>query len=136
MSTNLIATPWNPKKLAAYDVRRFIPPHIIEVINTPHEHENADHNKPVGIIWLHKIGFPPVIDTLCDTPDSAVYHYGALVEYFQNTANKANLSAYVERVPMNHRFASSLNDVFADKTFTSMRERTARNAYRYPRDGD
>lgn len=130
------ATPWNPEKLASYDVRRFVPPHVVEVIDTPHEHENSTGNPPVWIIWKYVKGYPPVIDCLCNTPDSAVYHYGALAEGFSRARDPSAITAHVERVPMNHRFASSLNDVFADKTFTSMREKTARNAFRYSREGD
>lgn len=128
------ATKWNPKKLASYDVRHHVPPHVVEVINTPHDHE-GDKNEPIWIVWKHQSGFSPVIDTLCDTPDSAVYHYGMLAGEIAQ-ARRADLSVHVERVPANHRFASSLNDVFADKTFTTMKQKTARNAFRYARDGD
>lgn len=134
MATNTKATKWARKKLASYDVRQHVPPHIVEVIDTPHDHEGAD-NKPIWIIWKHHSGYPPVIDTLCDTADSAVYHYGMLAAEIAQ-ARRADLSAHVERVPANHRFASSLNDVFADKTFTSMKQKTARNAFRYSRNGD
>jgi hypothetical protein len=128
------ATKWDPKKLASYDVRQHVPSHVVEIINAPHDHEGPG-NKPVWIIWKHLAGYPPVIDTLCDTADSAVYHYGMLASEIDQ-AKRTDLLVYVERIPANHRFASSLNDVFADPTFTTMKQKTARNAFRYAREGD
>jgi hypothetical protein len=131
------ATPWDPEKLASYDLRRSVPSHVVEIINTPHDHE-GDGNKPLWIIWKHVEGFPPVIDTLCDTADSAVYHYGMLaseIEQHVRLRNKGTITVNVERVPANHRFASSINDVFTSGTFTAIKP-SSRNGYRYKRDGD
>lgn len=131
------ATKWDPEKLASYDIRQHVPPHVVEIIDRPHDHE-GDGNKPIWIIWKHRTGFPPVIDTLCDTADSAVYHYGMLAgeiaQRLEATAGDG-LAVYVERVPANHRFASSLNDVFSDPTYMKVKP-IGRNARRYNRVGD
>lgn len=132
------ATKWDPEKLSSYDIRQHVPAHVVEIIDRPHDHE-GDHNKPIWIIWKHRPGFPPIIDTLCDTADSAVYHYGMLAgEIVQRqgySQTGASDVAFVERVPANHRFASSLNDVFSDPNFMKTKP-IGRNARRYARDGD
>lgn len=114
MKTYPTATPWDPDKLASYDVRRHVPPHVVEQINTPHDHENADGNRPLWIIWVVARDQAPSIDTICDTPDSAVYHYGAVIEGNPTWIREGKLTAHVERVPANHRFASSISDIVFD----------------------
>jgi hypothetical protein len=100
-------------KLSSWDVRNFVPDDVIETINRPHDHE-GDGNKPIWIIWCVHDGAAPQIDTLCDTADSAVYHYGMLAQEIdaakQMKRNKR--AAFVERVPANHRFASSVAYLF------------------------
>lgn len=107
-------TPWDPKKLFHEDVRNYVPPDVVKIINTPHDHE-GDGNRPIWIIWDVKPGQPPQIDTLCDSADSAVYHYGAvgleIAHAKRGYPNDAQRSVFVERVPANHRFASSISHV-------------------------
>lgn len=124
MTKHATATPWDPETIASYDVRRHVPPHVVDQINTPHDHENAEGNRPLWIIWAVPQGKQPVIDTICDTPDSAVYHYGAVVESNPTWIRTGALAVHVERVPANHRFASSMSDVFVGGS--TLRTRTPR----------
>jgi hypothetical protein len=100
-------TPWDPAKLASYDVRKHVPPEVVEAVNTPHEHEGPK-NKPVWLIWLI-IDVRVIIDCVCSTPDSAVYHYGALVEKHAGYIREGKVRTHLERIPMDHAFGSSLD---------------------------
>jgi len=71
------ATIFDRKKLQSWDIRQHVTDDIIEIINRPHPHE-GDGNQPIWIIWSVTAGCAPQIDTLCDTADSAVYHYGMI----------------------------------------------------------
>lgn len=103
------ATPWGKKGLQAWDVRHHVPPHIVDAINTPHDHE-GHQNRPLWLIWIVvKDQATPILDTVCDTPDSAVYHYGAVIEGNPTYSKNGTLTCHVERVPANHRFASSMD---------------------------
>lgn len=107
------ATPWNTESIFRGDVREFVTPDIVLIINTAHDHE-GDGNHPIWIIWDVRPDQPPQIDTLCDTADSAVYHYGAVAQEIAQAKSiypYRQRSVFVERVPANHRFASSISHV-------------------------
>lgn len=84
-----------------------VPAHVEIQITTPHDHEDDQH-KPVWLIWMlqriAKDGYPywPRLDSVCDTDDSARYHVRAAIQSHPDS------DIHVERVPFNHRFASSL----------------------------
>lgn len=95
-----------------WDVRNHIPVHLWKVIRTPHEHEGAE-NKPLWLIWkmkyIKKTGkiVGPVLDCVCDSESSAVYNTGAACEEAIMTT-RDKIDVFVERIPANHRFASSI----------------------------
>jgi hypothetical protein len=110
------ATKFDRTKLKNWDIRRFVTDDVIETINKRHSHE-GDGNKPIWIIWSLRADCAPQIDTLCDTADSAVYHYGMIMQEIeagvqQGRQMSKHLAAAVERVPANHRFASSIAYLF------------------------
>jgi hypothetical protein len=83
-----------------------VPEDIEKSITTPHAHEN-EHHRPLWLIWkirkLSRDGVPffPELDTVCDSEDMARAHVrGVLYESHERV--------WVERIPANHRFASSL----------------------------
>ena len=95
---------------AKYDIRRLVPQSLEDAITTPHGHESADR-RPLWLIWVvttARTGVPyfPVLDSVCDTEESARYHIGAVIE----TGGEKS-EVYVERIPANHRFGSSLEDL-------------------------
>ncbi len=113
-----------------------VPSEIESAITTPHEHENADHHRPVWILWkmiegADGIPYPPVLDCICDSEDMARCHYQMMVDSERLTPKRAH-KFWVERIPVNHRFASSLSsaiEVHALKTW-----KAARNFYKRPGD--
>lgn len=108
------ATQFNRSTLAEWDIRRHVTDDVIGVIDRPHLHE-GENNKPIWIIWDVREGCAPQIDTLCDSADSAVYHYSMIadeIERSRATYGKVKRTAYVERVPANHRFASTVSYLF------------------------
>ena len=106
-------TEFDRSQLKNWDIRRFVTDDVIETINKRHSHE-GDDNKPIWIIWSVTAGCAPQIDTLCDTADSAVYHYGMIAGEIEQScvSGHNNRMAFVERVPANHRFASSVAYLF------------------------
>lgn len=78
-------------------------------IVTPHEHE-AKGNPPVWLIWKRLPGGFPELDTVCDSEWSAAVH--VMMAYppahIRNEADRNEV--WVERIPANHRFASSLSE--------------------------
>lgn len=108
------AEPFDKSTLKSWDIRQHITDDIIDIINTPHSHE-GDGNQPIWIIWCVHEGCAPQIDTLCDTADSAVYHYSMIAQEIAASVAirvPARRVAFVERVPANHRFASSVAYLF------------------------
>ncbi len=110
------ATKFDRKKLASWDIRRFVTDDVLETINKPHFHEGVD-NQPIWIIWSLRADCAPQIDTLCDTADSAVYHYGMVAQEIEAGTQQGrqmgkHQAVAVERVPANHRFASSIAYLF------------------------
>lgn len=110
------ATLFDRTALQGWDIRRFVTDDVLETINKPHFHE-GEGNKPIWIIWSLRADCAPQIDTLCDTADSAVYHYGMIMEEIEMGAQQGrrmskHRAAAVERVPANHRFASSIAYLF------------------------
>ena len=93
------ADPVGPRPVGVF---RFVTVAHKKAITTPHEDECAERRP----LWLDKAmnGMPyfPVLDSVCDSEDSAYYHVGSAVESHQDS------EIFVERVPANHRFASSL----------------------------
>lgn len=100
------------KDYSAFGIDHFeIPEEIERIITTPHEHEHPERRKPLWLIWkVHKSfdGMPefPVLDSVCDSEKSARYHYRSAV----SSSNQV----FVERIPANHRFASSLGEIQFD----------------------
>jgi hypothetical protein len=80
---------------------------IERAIATPHEHEGEGHN-PLWLIWtidrdrITGVPYFPHLDSVCDTETSARYH-------FLSAATHGGKQIWVERIPANHRFASSLD---------------------------
>ena len=104
------AAPPEEVRLDEYDIRRLVPQSLEYAITTPHDHEHPSR-PPLWLIWVVEIArtgvpFFPVLDSVCDTEKSARYHIGAAIE----TAGKG-AEVYVERIPANHRFGSSLGDL-------------------------
>jgi hypothetical protein len=102
-----------------------IPEHLEGAIMTPHDHEDESH-RPLWILWKHLIGADgrsdgPQIDCICDTERSARYHVMNLLDWIERSSE--DISLHVERVPANHRFASSMADAFADPTLMRLYSR-------------
>jgi hypothetical protein len=88
------------------NVFRFVTAAHKKAITTPHDHECTDR-RPLWLVWrldkaMNGMPYFPVLDSVCDSEDSAYYHVGAAVEGHRES------EVFVERVPANHRFASSL----------------------------
>lgn len=111
MSERNRASSFDRSKLDSWDLREHVPDEVIEIINTPHSHE-GEGNQPIWIIWCVNEGCAPQIDTLCDTADSAVYHYGMIAQEIATRKFGNKRVCFVERVPANHRFASSVAYLF------------------------
>lgn len=112
-----------------------VPGNLRAVIATPHQDENQKHNRPVWLIWKTYVVtaergkgliYGPYLDSVCDTEDSALYHVGALFES-PSYAGTTTQHVFVERIPCNHRFASSLEDELHKLNI---------EPYRYKRVGD
>jgi hypothetical protein len=88
-----------------------VPDEIEKQISTPHEHEDADWHRPLWLVWRVRIAqrtdvpYFPELDTVCTTADSARYHIRAIL--FDTTQDRL----WVERIPANHRFGSSLEEL-------------------------
>lgn len=102
-----------------WDIRRIpIPADVERDIVTPHHHESMEvkpeslygdqpTNRPLWLIWVReksRIGvlYFPTLDSVADCEESARAHYRMAVE------GKPGVDVSVERIPANHRFASSL----------------------------
>jgi hypothetical protein len=110
-----------------WDLRRVpIPEDVERDIVTPHSHEHPEKNKPLWLVWALDHGDFPRLDSVADTEDSARYHYRAAVQ----SGRAARV--HVERVPANHRFASSLGEWQIEAHQALWKERAARNK----REGD
>lgn len=123
-----------------YDVRKRCPPHLLEAIRHPHSHEGPN-NRPLWIIWKKTVGHDgipdgPHIDSIADTEDSAIAHVGMVYESYGNAGYAKELHVIVERIPANHRFASSIEEHFTDGRLAKVRagKTTMPNFYR--RTGD
>ena len=126
------------------DVTTLVPDHLREAIKTPHAYENDKTKRPVWLIWKTFVikdrpGLPeshrglvygPYLDSVCDSEDSALYHVGALFESSEY-GRTADQHIFVERIPCNHRFASSLENELA-----KLKIETEVPRYQYKRTGD
>ena len=109
-------------------------------IVTAHDHEHPSRRPPLWIIWKivtssDGVQELPAIDCICDSEHSVRYHlYGVFESYGVGNL----LRVYVERVPANHRFASSLEHEFYTSALTSVRsiEDRRTRGYQYKHDGD
>lgn len=113
------------------------PDHLEQAIVTPHEHETEGH-PPLWILWKHQTGSDgipdvPRIDCICDSERTTRYNLNAIFESYAPDIKNGLLTIFVERIPANHRFASSMSDKFVDSTLTQVRRSIAG---RYRRDGD
>jgi hypothetical protein len=118
-----------------YGTVKEVPEHLVLAIETPHDHEGKG-NRPLWIIWKQYVGrngavSGPQIDTVCDTLRSAYY---MLLE--ENARRTLHLPVIinVERIPANHRFASSIGEVFTDNTLTKVKMPATK--FTYAHDGD
>ncbi len=89
-------------------------------IMTPHEHEGS-HWPPLWIVWKHRttlseLDDPPAIDCVCTTEKMVRYAFAAMWDERSRMFEGDKIEINIERVPANHRFASSLGDWFYDKT--------------------
>lgn len=116
------------KKYPSWDYRSVpIPPAVERAITTPHDHEclklgdagsiyaGQPCNRPLWLIWKREplgrsgqqmsteMDFPR-LDSVADNEASARAHY-CMAAY-----GRTDIEVYVERVPANHRFASSLGE--------------------------
>lgn len=114
-----------------------IPAHLEAAIATPHAYEGPN-NRPLWLIWKHEPGQdglsdPPAIDCVCDTDDYARYCVRAILESSQarQSMGLPEITVWIERIPANHRFASTMADVFSDHTLTQVKAMR-----RFRRDGD
>lgn len=91
-----------------------VPSHIEAMISKKHDHEGPGH-PPLWLIW--KLEAPgrvtaivdyPSLYSVCDSPDEARFHVQMLLE-----TNTEGRQVWVDRVPANHGFASSLADILA-----------------------
>lgn len=113
------------------------PDHLEKAIVNPHEHETAGHS-PLWILWRHAVGSDgipdvPRIDCICDSEDTTRYNLAAIFESYPSDIKDKRMTIFVERIPANHRFASSLSEQFVDSTLSRVRK-SLRSRYR--RDGD
>lgn len=121
--------------LDEWDIRRKCPDDLRRGIATPHEHETP-HNKPLWIIWRMTIardGVPdgPHIDSVCDEEQLAIAHVGMVFESYH--PSYGDTKVFVERIPANHRFASSMAEHFTDSRLAKVKELPMRS---YRRVGD
>lgn len=125
-----------------FDCRRFCPADLIEVIRRPHEHEGPN-NRPLWIIWKQltmRDGTVdvPRIDSVCDDDESAIAHVGMVFE----TDNSREFKVFVERIPANHRFGSSIIETgfidafLAQKSAVKLSNYPQTGSRFYRRDGD
>lgn len=116
----------------------------MKAIQTPHEHEHPEHNPPIWLLWKITTDSDglrsfPVLDTVCTTEDSAIVHVymileernpsviaGAIIPGGIYTVPGKDVEIFVERVPGNHRFASSLPK-WQMQTYHSVRSWRRRN---------
>lgn len=110
---------------------RIFPEHIERSLVTPHEHEGK-RNKPLWLIWKvesARTGVPyfPILDTVCDTEESARYHVAMLLDDSdrQKDVYGQEIFVAVERIPANHRFGSSLGDLQMKTHLALWRARTS-----------
>ena len=92
------------------DVRQLVPRSLEDAITTPHEHESPNR-RALWLVWVvttARTGVPffPALDSVCDSEESARYHIGAAIE-----TGGGRTEVFVERIPANHRFGSSLEDL-------------------------
>lgn len=113
-----------------------IPADVVAAIYRPHQHENADWNKPVWLFMISRVdgdGWTPFC--ICSDARSAVIHYLMYV------CDYSNLRVHVERVPMNHAFGSDMLKMMWDENRRLLREWRQRGMretgkYVYPTQGD
>lgn len=117
-----------------------IPEDIEQAIIRPHSHE-TEHSPPLWLIWVRarfgrgldvdpeKLDFP-TLDSVCDSEKSARAHYRMAVYHSHHGTSRDVVQ--VERVPANHRFASSLGNWQHDAHMSMWKARAERNK----REGD
>ena len=112
------------------------PPEIREAIDTPHEHEHPEHNRPCWMIWVKgeytsEVWIPGCI---CSSAESAEYHYFLAVQGHLDFIDpppfrleRHHREVRVDRVPMDHAFGTEMLRLVEDhnrKTFIDWAERT------------
>jgi hypothetical protein len=134
----------------SYDLRRIpIPPDVESSITTPHSHESLEMGREGGIYAGQPLGRPlwliwtrrrlgrfgavvseeldfPTLDSVADNEESARMHYRMAI------SDKTAAQVSVERIPANHRFASSLGEWQMDAHMAIWKVRAERNK----REGD
>lgn len=101
------------------DVSKLVPANLEPAITTPHEHEGKN-NPPLWLIWIHRVEMFPVLDSVADSEKSCRYHVGAILY------SRPDENVYVERIPANHRFGSSL-ETWQMQSYHSVRVFRKRN---------
>lgn len=107
-------------------------------LTTPHEHE-CKARPPLWIMWSYiiepdGISEGPQIDSICNSEESARYHLQCMLEtYTTFGGNEVNL--YVERIPANHRFASSMTEVIYEHEVRQEKAKAALS-WKYKHSGD
>ena len=102
------------------DVSKLVPASLEPSITIPHDHESKGQ-PPLWLIWIldGPVMFP-VLDSVADSEDSCRYHVGTIL-YSSPDSN-----VYVERIPANHRFGSSLEE-WQMQSYHSVRKFRKRN---------
>ena len=106
------------------DVRKLVPASLEPAITTPHHHEGKN-NPPLWLIWVMRSSSAglrdfPALDSVANSEDMCRYHVGAVLE------TDTEVEVYVERIPANHRFGSSLEE-WQMKSYHSLRTWRKRN---------
>ena len=108
-----------------------IPRRVEQAISTPHEHEN-EKRPPVWLVWRDRgDGDGWYLYVVCSSPEMARCNYLAAL---QTWVKDSGLRAHVERIPLDHAFASSLYDIIEQERRLGIRRPGGHPLYR--REGD
>lgn len=85
-----------------------VPARYRDALDTPHDHEDDSH-PPLWLVWKRRLSGFPELDCVCDSKWSAEAHVLMALPLPHVGPEDAH-EVWVERVPANHRFASSLSE--------------------------
>ena len=110
-----------------------IPKHVEKAIVTPHEHEDEQAHPPLWLIWVSD-GWNPSW-RLDEVSNSEVSARGAVIGVLSGPSDvDPKPQVIVERIPANHRFASSISDEIDKVIVRGNRQRGGHPHYK--REGD